>query len=304
MEKQLTTKQANELFEAILSLKSVKECKAFLRDLCTLPEIEAMIGRFQVAKMVKDAIPYRKISEKTGSSTVTVTRVAHWLHHGMGGYKLALERLKSNNIRLAIQKEGRLKDASFNFVESRGIKFSKKNGRTLLVPCENADVEILYVRHSDIPKYAESGAADFGIVGENVLYENEFNVKQVKRLGFGQCKLAIAVPTKSGIKTVSELKGKRIATSYPNSLRKFLQKQKLNATIIEIKGAVEIAPALGLADAICDITQTGKTLKENNLKPIATLFKSEAVLIESMVERKEKFDFLKKYLTLPSRATQ
>ena len=94
MEKQLTTKQATELIEAILSLKSAKECKAFLRDLCTLSEIEAMIERFQVAKMVKSNIPYREISDKIGSSTATVTRVAHWLHHGMGGYDLVLDRMK------------------------------------------------------------------------------------------------------------------------------------------------------------------------------------------------------------------
>ena len=94
MEKQLTTKQATELLEAILSLKSAKECKAFLRDLCTLSEIEAMIERFQVVKMVKRNIPYREISKKTGSSTATVTCVAHWLHHGMGGYNLVLDRVK------------------------------------------------------------------------------------------------------------------------------------------------------------------------------------------------------------------
>ncbi|MEK9165923.1 MAG: YerC/YecD family TrpR-related protein [Patescibacteria group bacterium] len=94
MEKQLTTKQATKLFEAILSLKSAKECKAFFRDLCTLSEIKAMVERFQVAKMVKNNVPYREISKKTGSSTATVTRVAHWLHHGMGGYNLVLDRMK------------------------------------------------------------------------------------------------------------------------------------------------------------------------------------------------------------------
>jgi len=94
MEKLLTTKQADELFKAILSLKSIKECKSFFRDLCTLSEIEAMTERFQVAKMVNRSIPYREVGKKTGSSTATVTRVAHWLHHGMGGYKLVLERLK------------------------------------------------------------------------------------------------------------------------------------------------------------------------------------------------------------------
>ena len=298
MEKRLSSKKINELYEAILLLKTPNECRAFFRDLCTLAEIETMAERFQIAKMVNRNIPYREVSKKTGSSTATVTRVTHWLHHGMGGYKLALDPMKSSNVRLAIQKEGRLKDASFNFLESRGIKFGKKNGRTLIVPCENTDVEILYVRHSEIPKYVESSAADFGIVGENVLYENEFNVKQVKKLGFGRCKLVIAAPTKSGIKTVFGLREERIATSYPNSLAKFLRKQRVNAAVIEIKGTVEIAPALGLADAICDITQTGKTLKANNLKPLATLFKSEAVLIESPIERKEKNDFIKKFLTL------
>ncbi|MFA4872977.1 MAG: YerC/YecD family TrpR-related protein [Patescibacteria group bacterium] len=94
MEQQLSTKQANDLFDAILSLKSAKECKAFLRDLCTLSEIEAMIERLHVAKMVKSDIPYREISAKTGSSTATVTRVAHWFHHGMGGYGLVLDRVK------------------------------------------------------------------------------------------------------------------------------------------------------------------------------------------------------------------
>ena len=94
MERQLTTKKASELFEAISSLKSAKECKAFLRDICTLSEIEAMVERFQVAKMLKNKVPYREISKKTGSSTATVTRVAHWLHHGMGGYNRALDRMK------------------------------------------------------------------------------------------------------------------------------------------------------------------------------------------------------------------
>lgn len=94
MEEQLNTKQANELYKAILSLKSKEECKAFFRDLCTLSELEDMIERFQVAKMVKKNIPYREVSKKTGSSTATITRVAHWLHHGMGGYELVLERLK------------------------------------------------------------------------------------------------------------------------------------------------------------------------------------------------------------------
>jgi ATP phosphoribosyltransferase len=205
--------------------------------------------------------------------------------------------MKRNNIRIAIQKEGRLKNRSLKLLESFGLEFSKELDRTLIIPCKNADVEILYVRHRDIPQYVQSEAADFGIVGDNVLYETNFNVTEIKKLDFGQCSLIIAVPVSSSIKNIQELEGERIATSYPNSLRKFLRKQNLNAAIIEIKGAVEATPALGLADAICDLTQTGSSLKENDLRPIATLFNSTAVLIESPSERNEKKDFIERFLT-------
>lgn len=201
-------------------------------------------------------------------------------------------KMGQNNLRIAIQKEGRLKEASQALLKSWGLKFSQKNERAFIVPCQNAKVEILSVRHSDIPQYVQSAVVDFGIVGENVLYENNFKVRLIKKLGFGQCKLVIAVPVQSALGDIADLEGERIATSHPNSLRKFLEKQKLNAAVIKINGAVEIAPALGLAEAICDLSQTGNTLKENNLKPIATLFRSEAVLITSMTESKEKFDFI------------
>lgn len=205
--------------------------------------------------------------------------------------------MKHNNIRIAVQKEGRLRNPSLEYLESLSLEFSKENGRTLVVPCKNDDVEILYVRHSDIPQYVQNGAADFAIVGGNVLYEKNFNIKEVKKLDFGKCSLVIAVPLVSPIQKIQDLEGERIATSYPNSLRKFLQKQKINAAIIEIKGSVEVAPVLGLADAICDLTQTGTTLKENALKPIETLFYSMAVLIESPFESKQKNEFINKFLT-------
>ncbi|MFA4872979.1 MAG: ATP phosphoribosyltransferase [Patescibacteria group bacterium] len=205
--------------------------------------------------------------------------------------------MKRNNIRIAIQKEGRLKNPSLEFLESLGLQFSKASGRTLVVPCENVDVEILYVRHSDIPQYLQSGAADFAVVGGNVLYENNFNIREIKQLDFGICSLVIAIPIDSPIQKTQELEGERIATSYPNSLRKFLQKQKINASIIEITGSVEVAPALGLADAICDLTQTGNTLKENALKPIETLFDSMAVFIASPFESRQKSGFINKFLT-------
>lgn len=205
--------------------------------------------------------------------------------------------MKCNNIRIAIQKEGRLRNPSLEYLESLGLQFPKQNGRTLVVPCKNADAEILYVRHSDVPQYVQNGAADFAIVGDNVLYEKDFKIREVENLNFGKCSLVIAVPLDSSIQKIQDLEGERIATSYPNSLRKFLQKQKINAAIIEIRGSVEIAPALGLADAICDLTQTGNTLKENSLKPIETLFDSMAVFIESPFESMRKDEFIKKFIT-------
>ena len=176
-----------------------------------------------------------------------------------------------------------------------GLQFPKQNGRTLVVTCKNADAEILYVRHSDIPQYAQNGASDFAIVGGNVLYEKDFKIREVEKLNFGKCSLVIAVPLDSSIQKIQDLEGERIATSYPNSLRKFLQKQKINAAIIEIRGSVEVAPALGLADAICDLTQTGNTLKENSLKTIETLFDSMAVFIESPFENIRKDEFINRF---------
>lgn len=182
--------------------------------------------------------------------------------------------------RIAVQNKGRLKAESIKFLKSFGVDITDTE-RGLIGKCLDKNVEVLYVRHGDIPQYVQNGVADFGIVGENVLYEKKFSVKKIRALGFGKCTLVIAVPKTSKIKMVSDLEGERIATTYPNSLKKFLKENKINASIIEIRGSVEIAPLLGLADAICDITQTGKTLEENGLKRIMDVFQSEALLVGS-----------------------
>lgn len=205
--------------------------------------------------------------------------------------------MKRNNIRIVIQKEGRLRNPSLEYLESLGLQFAKQSRRTLVVPCKDTDVEILYVRHSDMLHYVQNGAADFAIIGNNVLYENNFEIRKVKKLDFGKCSLVIAVPLASPIQEIQDLEGERIATSYPNSLRKFLQKRKINAAVIELKGSVEVAPALNLADAICDLIQTGNTLKENALKPIETLFDSTAIFIESPFKSRQKQEFINKFLT-------
>lgn len=190
-------------------------------------------------------------------------------------------RTMERPIRIAIQQNGRLREGSTRFLAAAGLRFDFVNAREFLIPCAGGEVEILCVRNSDIPKYVQFGAADYGIVGENVLWEQNSQLKILKKLGFGQCSVVIAAPEGSATKTIADLLGERIATAYPNTLRKFLRKNNIDASVIEIKGKVEVTPRLGLADAICEIVQTGRTLEENNLAVIETIFDSEAVLVES-----------------------
>ncbi|PIZ71444.1 ATP phosphoribosyltransferase [Candidatus Peregrinibacteria bacterium CG_4_10_14_0_2_um_filter_43_11] len=184
-------------------------------------------------------------------------------------------------MRIAIQNKGRLSELSIAFLRSSGLSF-QPNGRSLITRCDNEDVEILYLRSADIPEYVRRGVADFGIVGRNVLEEKEIDLPILRSLDFGQCRLVIAVPQKSSIQSIQDLEGERIATSYPNTLSCYLKKQGVSASIIPLRGSVEAAPALDLADAICDLVQTGKTLKDNGLTPLVTVLESEAVLITNL----------------------
>ncbi len=174
--------------------------------------------------------------------------------------------------RIAIQSKGRLCEPSLKFLRSSGFQFEFNN--ELILKCKNADLEIIFVRNGDIPIYLEQAVADFGIVGKNVLYEGNYSLSVLKELDFGICSLVIAAPEGK-----EDLDGERIATSYPNSLKKYLVKKKINASIIKIDGSVEVSPRLGLADAICDITQSGKTLEENRLKILDKILDSNAVLV-------------------------
>lgn len=213
-----------------------------------------------------------------------------------GNNRKRLGITKHNAIRIAVQKSGRLKNNSIAFLDNCGLQCSATDGRQIIVPCTNdSNVEILYVRQSDIPRYIQWGVVDFGIIGKNILYEDDFTVNIIKELDFGKCSLIVAVPIDSTINDIAGLEGKRIATSYPNSLRKIMRQQQINITIVEIAGSVEAAPTLGLADAICDITQTGDTMRANGLRQIETLFSSSAVLIESPLPSKQKLDFKEKY---------
>ncbi len=160
----------------------------------------------------------------------------------------------------------------------------------------NFPLEVFFLRDDDIPQYVEDGIADIGIVGENVLLEKNKDIKIVDRLGFSKCRLSIAIPKNEKYKGVQDLKGKRIATSYPVIVSKFLKKNKVNAEIHEISGSVEIAPGIGLADAIVDLVSSGSTLFTNGLKEVEVILKSEAVLVSNKKLGKEQQTILDKLI--------
>lgn len=190
-------------------------------------------------------------------------------------------------LKIAIQKSGRLNEKSVELLKNCGLSFENYKS-SLISSVSNFPLEILFLRDDDIPEYVQDGIADIGIVGENVIQETQVDVAYLQRLGFGKCKLKLAVPVDSSIKTVKDLEGKAIATSYPNILKNFLKKENINADIKMISGSVEISPGLGLSEAIFDIVSTGGTLKNNGLKPFHDVISSEAILIGRKGEENEE----------------
>ncbi|MCO5239370.1 MAG: ATP phosphoribosyltransferase [Chitinophagaceae bacterium] len=181
-------------------------------------------------------------------------------------------------LKLAIQKSGRLHEDSMKLLKECGIAISN-GANKLKTEATNFPLQVFFLRDDDIPQYVEDGVADIGIVGENVVYEKNKSVKAVEQLGFGGCRLSIAVVRGEQYQNVQSLEGKRIATSYPYLTRQFLEKNKVSADIHEISGSVEIAPGIGLSDAICDLVSSGSTLLTNGLKEVETILQSQAVLI-------------------------
>ncbi len=180
---------------------------------------------------------------------------------------------------IALQKSGRLQEGSLELLKECGLKVDYREGQ-LKVITSDYPAELLFLRNSDIPQYVADGIVDLGIVGSNILDEDESPVEILQALNFSKCRVSFAVPKTSSIQTAQDLEGKRIATSYPNSVRKYLQKEGVNAEIHTISGSVEIAPSLNLADAIADIVSTGNTLFQNNLREVFPFQYSEAVLIK------------------------
>lgn len=183
-------------------------------------------------------------------------------------------------IKIALQKSGRLLEDSTRLLKECGIRIDNGKGQ-LKAQARNFPLEVLYLRNGDIPQYLQDGVADLAVIGENTLIEKQKDVQVVEKLGFSKCRLSLAVPRNSSYTGIESLNGKRIATSYPNSLRAFLAEKEVSADIHEISGSVEIAPNIGLADAVCDLVSSGSTLFKNGLEETEVILKSEAVLASS-----------------------
>ncbi|MBU0475506.1 MAG: ATP phosphoribosyltransferase [Bacteroidetes bacterium] len=188
--------------------------------------------------------------------------------------------METNILRLAIQKKGRLADNSLELLKSAGIRIDNYS-QQLLIKANNFDLELLFIRDDDIPEYVQDGIADIGIVGENVILESGKELTTVEKLGFGKCRMSIAIPKMDSFNSITDLEGKNIATTYPKILNNFLDANNINAKVHYISGSVEITPNINLADAIFDIVSTGSTLISNGLKEVETVLKSEAVLVSN-----------------------
>jgi ATP phosphoribosyltransferase len=186
--------------------------------------------------------------------------------------------METQKLKIALQKNGRLSEQSHNLLRKCGISFSNGLGK-LRAEATNFRLEIFFLRDDDIPEYVADGVADVGIVGENIQAEKGKSIDAIEKLGFGKCRLSLAVPKNFEYESVSDLNGKRVATTYPKILTDFFVEKNIKAEIHTLGGSVEIAPSIGLADAVCDLVSSGSTLFTNGLREVETVMRSEAVLI-------------------------
>lgn len=184
-----------------------------------------------------------------------------------------------SQLKIAIQKSGRLKDESLELLKKCGINID--NGKDQLkASASNFPLEVYFLRNSDIPKYLEDGVVNLGVIGENLLYELDSKLPVIRKLGFSKCKVSIAVPRDQKVENISYFQNKKIATSYPNTTKKYFEANGIQTSVHLISGSVEIAPNIGLADGICDIVSSGSTLFKNGLKETNVILNSQAVLVQ------------------------
>lgn len=198
-------------------------------------------------------------------------------------------------LKIAIQKSGRLYEESVKLLRECGIELNNSN-KQLKATADNFPLEVYFLRDDDIPQYVYDSVADIGIVGENVLLEKNKDIELLFKLGFGKCRLSLAIPKSMKYDSLQDMNGLKIATTYSNITQEFLRKNGIDAEIHEISGSVEIAPGIGLADAICDLVSSGSTLFTNNLKEVEVVLQSEAVLVGDRKMNQEKKAILQKLL--------
>ena len=202
----------------------------------------------------------------------------------------------STSLRIAIQKSGRLTDKTVGLLQGIGVEFDNYK-RNLMVKTRNFDVELLLLRDDDIPEYVQDGICDLGFVGANERAEKNANVTVLRGLNYGRCRLSIAAPTNSDLNEAKNFEGKTIATSYPFITGKYFEDKGVNVKMVEISGAVEITPQLGVADAIADLVSTGGTLRANGLEELITIMESETELIQTNMELSSgKKELIEKFL--------
>ena len=190
-----------------------------------------------------------------------------------------MKDLKSNkNIKLAVPNKGRLMQPTLDLLIDMGLQFDIQE-RKLYSPCLNFNLSLLFLRAKDIPEYVEKGIVDLGITGSDLIEEKEAKINKILNLGYGKCNLSLAIPFGSNIKNIEDISKKKIATSFPVLTKKFLRKENIKADVIEVEGAAEVTPWIGVADAIVDIVSTGESLAMHNLKPLETIFNAETVLV-------------------------
>ncbi len=206
--------------------------------------------------------------------------------------------LKNNkNIKLAIPNKGRLFEPCLELLKDMGLQFDIQE-RRLYSPCLNSNLSLLFLRAADIPEYVENGIVDMGITGLDLIEEKSAKVQKVLSLGFGRCTLAVAVPFSSKIKGVKNLRDSKIATSFPHLTSQFLKKEKIKAEIIEVQGAAEVTPWIGVADAIVDIVSTGESLAAHNLRILETILEAQATLIVNPRLNGDKKEDINKFVSI------
>ncbi len=201
------------------------------------------------------------------------------------------DRKGDGRLRLAVPNKGRLVEPTLALLHDAGLVFEERD-RSLVARVQNFDLDILFVRTNDIVEFVRDGVADLGVTGVDLLAESGVELPRVRDLGFGRCRLAAAVPAESGVQTVAEIAGARVATAHPNIARRFFADRGIEVEIVPISGAVEVAPRLGLADAIVDLVSTGSTLVMNGLRPIGDVLVSQAILVSNPGAQRDRAEAL------------